>query len=46
MFFIFIVTNNTPFAKHVRPHAHFDLMFMDHNRAYSFTLNLQKFYMR
>ena len=46
IFFIFITTNTTPFVQYSRPHANYALLFMDHNRHNSFTLNLKKCYMR
>lgn len=43
---MFIVLSLNPYVKYTRPHAFFNIMFMDHNRVGSFTFNLKRCYMR
>jgi len=46
IFFTFMSLSMSPYSKYSRPHAFFTLLFMDHNRYGSFTLNLKRCYMR
>ena len=46
LFKMFIVLSLNPYVKYTRPHAFFNIMFMDHNRVGSFTFNLKRCYMR
>lgn len=46
IFFTFMSLSMAPYSKYSRPHTFFTLLFMDHNRYGSFTLNLKRCYMR
>ena len=46
IFFTFMSLSMTPYSKYARPHTFFTLLFMDHNKLGSFTLNLKRCYMR
>ena len=46
IFITFMTLSASPYSKYSRPHTAFTLMFMDHNRHGSFTLNLKRCYMR
>jgi len=46
IFFTFMSLSMAPYAKYSRPHTFFTLLFMDHNKSGSFTLNLKRCYMR
>ena len=46
VFFTFMSLSMSPYSKYSRPHTFFTLLFMDHNRCGSFTLNLKRCYMR
>ncbi len=46
IFFTFMSLSMSPYSKYSRPHTFFTLLFMDHNRYGSFTLNLKRCYMR
>lgn len=46
LFKLFMILSLSPYSKYTRPHAIFSIMFMDHTRRGSVTLNLKRCFMR